>query len=88
VTRGGAIALMSVGAAAWVATGLALWRKLPASVAHVMAGAAAAAVGAGALLVQKGPSAGEFVLTMGVLAVFAPLNWRLLLGPSGANARS
>ncbi len=88
MTPGGGVALIAVGSAVWVATGLVLRRKLPASVALPASGAAGAAMGAGALLVQKDPGVGEFVLTMGVLAVLAPLNWRLLRGPSGGDAGS
>jgi len=62
---------------------LAWWHRLPRRTALVLASALGAAVGAGALLLQDDPEAADWVVTLGLLATFAPLHVRMLVGPAG-----
>ncbi|MEW6059625.1 MAG: hypothetical protein AB1551_05720 [Actinomycetota bacterium] len=82
------ICLIVAGSAVGLAVGLAWWARLAAVRALMLEAACGAAVGAGALLVQKGPGWGDFALTMAALLALTPLHWRLLRGPSGGDVGS
>ena len=85
---GAGIGLVVAGSAVGLAVGLTWWDRLPAAGAFLLEAGCGAMVGAGALLVQKGPGVGDFALTTAALVVLTPLHWRLLRGPSGRGAGS
>jgi hypothetical protein len=82
---GAGVALIASGVAVGLFAGLVLKRRLPGAAVIALLAACSAVVGAGAVLIQQGARVAEVVLTMGVLALLAPLNWRLLRGSSGRN---
>jgi hypothetical protein len=58
----------------------AFWRRVPFALSLVVLGVCAAAVGAGALLVQDEANAAEWALTLVALGVLTPLHARLVFG--------
>jgi hypothetical protein len=83
MTTAAGIGLIAGGAAVGVLTALVLWHRVPAQVAVALVAASGAAVGAGALVVQRSAGPGDWVLAVGVLAVLAPVHVWVLLGRPG-----
>lgn len=83
------VVLIAGGAAAGLLGAFVLWRRLPPAGAVGFVSGSGLATGAGALLVQENPGAGDWVITLTILAVVAPLHCRVLFGvPDGALAGS
>ncbi|HZP90922.1 MAG TPA: hypothetical protein VFC04_08015 [Actinomycetota bacterium] len=81
----GGVAAILAGCGVALAACLA-WRRVGRAALGLLAIAGATA-GAGALLVQSRAGAGDFAITMGALAVLAPLHARVLLGPPSRHGR-
>ena len=84
---GGAIALILAGTGLGLVVVFVLWRRLSSGSVMVLLGAFAMLVGAGALLLQAHPAPTDWLVTLAVLAVGAPLHFRWLLGPPGPARR-
>jgi len=70
-----------------VALGVSLaWRRVGRAALGLLA-IAGAAVGSGALLIQSRAGPGDYAITMGALALLAPLHARVLLGPPTGHGR-
>ncbi|MGH2528827.1 MAG: DUF3566 domain-containing protein [Actinomycetota bacterium] len=83
------VVLIAGGAAAGLLGAFVLWRRLPPVGAVGFVSGSGLATGAGALLVQENSGAGDWVITLAVLAVVGPLHCRVLFGaPDGALAGS
>ncbi len=79
------VVLIAGGAAAGLLGAFVLWRRLPPVGAIGVVSGSGMAAGAGALLVQGNPGAGDWLITLAVLAVVAALHCRALFGsPGGA----
>ena len=79
------VVLIAGGAAAGLLGAFVLWRRLPPAGAVGFVSGSGLATGAGALLVQRETGAGDWVVTLAVLAVVVPLHCRALFGsPGGA----
>lgn len=61
----------------------AMWRRPPPPLTFGLLAAAGAAVGAGALLVQDHAGRGDWLITVGVLGVLAPVHARVVFGYPG-----
>ncbi|HEX9123025.1 MAG TPA: hypothetical protein VF984_06645 [Actinomycetota bacterium] len=81
------IGLIAGGAAVGLFTASVLWHRLPATAGVAVAATSGAAVGAGALLVERGGGAGDWALAVGVLAVLTPVHLWVLLGRPGVGER-
>jgi len=83
------VVLITGGAAVGLLGAFVLWRRLPPLGAVGFVAGSGLATGAGALLAQENSGAGDWVITLTVLAVVAPLHCRVLFGaPDGALAGS
>ena len=78
-----AIAALTGSAALGAGAPLTLRRRLPASIVHVLVGAAGAGLGAGSLLLQHGVRAVEWIVVLVVLAALLPVHVRLLFHGEG-----
>lgn len=86
MNAGAGIALIVAGSLLGLITLFGLWRRLPGTASLVLLAAAGVAIGAGALLVQKGAGPGDWALTLLVLGSLTPLHGRLVFGPPGRSA--
>jgi hypothetical protein len=80
------VALISMGALAWVAVSFGLRTRAPKVVVVVLLAVSGALVAAGGLLVQSGVTDAEWVITVGGMAAGACLETRMMLGPFGKPA--
>jgi hypothetical protein len=64
-------------------TAFSLRTRLPSSVVFVTLMVVGIGIAWGGLLLRPDPSAGEIVLTVGLLAVLVPFHVRIVLGPFG-----
>lgn len=83
MNTGTGVILLLAGSLSVLGTGIFLRPKLPRAAASVLLAISGAAIGAGALGVRDGASPAEWVLTLVVLAMMAPLQVRLVFGRSG-----
>jgi hypothetical protein len=81
-------ALIAGSSALGLLTAFGLRTRLPGAVVTGILAAAGAGLGAGALLVQDGPSAADWWATLIGLAVLVPFHARVVLGPLGARGGS
>jgi hypothetical protein len=70
-----------------VVTGFALRTRLPAVVILVVLAAAGGGIGWGGMLLQDGPSTGEVVLAVALMAILVPAHVRIALGVFGPAGR-
>lgn len=63
---------------------LARWRRMSGVGPVLILAVLAAVLGTGALLLQDDPGVADWVVTLAVLAVGAPVHFRFMLGPPGA----
>ena len=82
------VALIVGSSALGLLTAFGLRTRLPGAVVTGILAAAGAGLGAGALLVQDGPSAADWWATLIGLAVLVPFHARVVLGPLGAGGGS
>jgi hypothetical protein len=77
------VGLVAGGTVVSVAVGFGLRGRAPARVSIGLAALAGAALAAGALLVQRHASAGDWIVATLALAVLWPVHIRVVLGPYG-----
>ena len=82
------VALIVIGALSALGVGFGLRRRLPAAVGFGLAALCCVAVGTGALLVQSGVSAAEWVIVLVATGVLGPAHLRIVLGPFGRTDRT
>jgi len=71
------------GTALALVTVFALWRRVPGAIALAAVTVGGLLVAAGALVVQDGVTAAEWVVTLVVLGVLTPVHARLVFGEPG-----
>ena len=76
-------ALIVAGTLLGVLVVVALWRRLPSTVALALLMAAGASVGAGGVLVQEPSGVGDVVVALVALGALTPLHCRLVFGRPG-----
>ncbi len=87
--RPAGIVLIGVGTLLGVMGAFPLRTRTRATAVVLALAIAGVAVGAGALLVQRRtPTPAEWTATLGALAVWCPVHFRVLLGPFGSRAAS
>ncbi|MFB3737760.1 MAG: hypothetical protein ACE14W_02195 [Candidatus Velamenicoccus archaeovorus] len=84
MTTAAGIGLLAGGTAVGVVA-MVLWHRSAAPIGLLLAAATGAAVGSGGMLLAGRGGAGDWVLAVGLLAVFGPAHLWVLLGRPGPN---